>query len=70
MSALSHSIARENVIFQKNQLKESLVHRLNRWYTNYRTRRQLARLPDAMLKDIGVSRSDAEQEASKVFWKD
>ncbi|WP_150913592.1 DUF1127 domain-containing protein [Marinobacter halotolerans] len=47
-----------------------MIQRLNRWYINYRTRRQLARLPDAMLKDIGVSRIDAEQEASKAFWKD
>lgn len=70
MSALTQSIAHRNVVPGKNNVKESLIHRLNRWYINYRTRRQLARLPDAMLKDIGVSRSDAEQEADKVFWKD
>ncbi|MBZ2167374.1 DUF1127 domain-containing protein [Marinobacter sp. F4216] len=37
---------------------------------NWRTRTQLARLPDHMLKDIGVSRADAEREAQKPFWKE
>lgn len=42
---------------------------LSGWYTNWRTRRQLARLPDFMLKDIGVSQTEAEQESQKPFWK-
>jgi len=70
MSALSICTPQENVGPRRNNSKESMIQRLNRWYINYRTRRQLARLPDAMLKDIGVSRIDAEQEASKAFWKD
>jgi len=33
-----------------------------------RTRRHLAQLPDHILKDIGISRADAEAEAGKPFW--
>ncbi|WP_432452276.1 MULTISPECIES: DUF1127 domain-containing protein [unclassified Agarivorans] len=32
-------------------------------------RRQLASLPDYLLRDIGVSRRQANIEASKSFWK-
>lgn len=34
----------------------------------YRQRRHLARLDDAALNDIGVSRDEAEREASRPFW--
>lgn len=33
-----------------------------------RSRRALARLDAALLKDIGVSFAEAEQEANKPFW--
>jgi uncharacterized protein YjiS (DUF1127 family) len=32
------------------------------------TRRELARMDDRMLKDIGVSRADAEREATRAPW--
>jgi uncharacterized protein YjiS (DUF1127 family) len=35
-----------------------------------RQRRELLSLSDAMMKDIGISRSDAEREAGKAFWRD
>jgi len=34
------------------------------------SRRQLAGMPDHLLKDIGISRSEAEQEAAKPFWRE
>ncbi|TDQ86396.1 uncharacterized protein YjiS (DUF1127 family) [Dongia mobilis] len=34
-----------------------------------RQRRQLAGLSDALLKDIGISRADAEREATQPFWR-
>lgn len=39
------------------------------WNERARQRRQLARLDDRLLGDIGLSRVDAEQEARKPFWR-
>ncbi|RCX32350.1 DUF1127 domain-containing protein [Thioalbus denitrificans] len=39
------------------------------WNQRARQRRQLARLDDYLLRDIGLSRVDAEQEARKPFWR-
>ncbi|MFC0267200.1 DUF1127 domain-containing protein [Kushneria aurantia] len=39
--------------------------RWQRWHS----RRQLARLSDAQLWDIGVSREEALEEARKPFWR-
>lgn len=39
----------------------------------YRRQRQricLARLDDRMLRDMGISRIDAERESAKPFWRD
>lgn len=50
------------------RLRALLLH-----YRKYRAiarqRKQLAQLPDYLLKDIGVSRADALHEANKPFWK-
>ncbi|WP_261841447.1 DUF1127 domain-containing protein [Aliamphritea ceti] len=42
--------------------------RLKLWLHNWRTRRQLAQLDSAALKDLGLSRADALNEADKPFW--
>lgn len=39
------------------------------WWHRHRTRRQLAEMEARMLKDIGVSRMDAREEARKWFWQ-
>jgi uncharacterized protein YjiS (DUF1127 family) len=39
------------------------------WRLRAETRRQLAVLPDYMLRDIGLTRMDVEHEAAKPFWK-
>jgi uncharacterized protein YjiS (DUF1127 family) len=39
------------------------------WNERARQRRQLARLDDRLLGDLGLSRVDAEQEARKPFWR-
>jgi uncharacterized protein YjiS (DUF1127 family) len=39
------------------------------WYYRWRQRQALMRLDDHLLKDIGVSRADADLEGSKPFWK-
>ncbi len=47
----------------------ALVDILLEWHERARQRRQLLSLSDHMLKDIGISRADAEGEASKPFWQ-
>ena len=42
---------------------------LGSWRKGARRRRELLRLPDAMLEDIGISRRDAWREARKPFWR-
>lgn len=38
------------------------------WHWRARSRGQLARLDDRMLRDMGIRREDARAEASKPFW--
>ena len=45
-----------------------VVSRLLDWHGLARQRRALAALDDHMLKDIGLSRADARQEADRPFW--
>jgi uncharacterized protein YjiS (DUF1127 family) len=39
------------------------------WLERTRQRRHLSQFNDHMLKDIGLSRSEAESEISKPFWR-
>ena len=39
------------------------------WQDRAKQRRQLMEFDDALLKDIGISRADAEREANKPFWR-
>lgn len=40
------------------------------WHARARQRRQLAGLTLSELKDIGISRADALNEAEKPFWQE
>lgn len=40
-----------------------------RWIERARQRQVLATLDDHMLRDIGVTRTDAERECRKPFWR-
>lgn len=40
------------------------------WQERARERRALGTLSDHMLKDLGLSRSDAGRESAKRFWKE
>jgi uncharacterized protein YjiS (DUF1127 family) len=42
---------------------------LSVWQKRSASRRQLARLDDHLLRDIGLTRADAEQEIMKSFWQ-
>lgn len=48
----------------------SIVTRVKRWNQLSSQRAQLAQMSDQMLSDIGISRADALQEASRHFWDD
>ncbi|WP_205505165.1 DUF1127 domain-containing protein [Pseudomonas viridiflava] len=52
------------------RLLKSVKKHASRWYELHRQRRQLAALSDAALKDLGLSRADAYQEAEQHFWND
>lgn len=44
--------------------------RVKHWEEVSAQRRQLKDISDQLLKDIGLSRVDAEREASRPFWDD
>jgi len=42
---------------------------LTEWRHRSRTRGELAKLDERMLRDIGITRVDAWREANKPFWR-
>ena len=46
-----------------------LADMLQLWLARYRGRRKLDALSDHVLKDMGISRPDADREAMKRFWR-
>lgn len=42
---------------------------LREWVRRWRQRRRLEDLDDRMLRDVGVTRADAEREARRPFWQ-
>jgi uncharacterized protein YjiS (DUF1127 family) len=46
----------------------NLLHSLHRWSAIYRQRQALARLDEAALRDIGLTRAEAMAEASRPIW--
>jgi uncharacterized protein YjiS (DUF1127 family) len=50
-------------------LVQRLVSEVREWRHRARSRRELARLDERMLKDIGVSRVEVEFEVRKPFWR-
>ncbi len=53
----------------KSNAKPSFVKMVTLWAFRIRTRRNLATLPDYILKDIGLSAQEAQQEAQRPFWQ-
>lgn len=45
-----------------------VANRIALWHERSRQRRALMKLDDRMLRDIGIARSEAENEARKPFW--
>ena len=46
-----------------------LAELLTVWESRARERRYLSEMPDRMLRDLGISRSDARRESEKPFWR-
>jgi uncharacterized protein YjiS (DUF1127 family) len=49
---------------------KGIVATLNAWHARWRARRSLNRMPDHLLRDIGLSRDEARRETVKPFWRD
>lgn len=47
-----------------------LSRRLALWLRRLRDRAELAQFDERSLQDIGLTRAEAEYEASKPFWRD
>ncbi len=65
MSTISHvrTIHRHRVL-RWSRVKQNLAE----WHRRARSRNELMGLSDRCLRDIGISRSAADFEASKPFW--
>ena len=50
-------------------LAETLAHEIRRWRDRAETRRALRDLDAHLLKDVGLTRAQALNEAAKPFWK-
>ena len=46
-----------------------LVRLAGEWYRRMESRRQLAELDSRLLRDVGLSREAAREEARKPFWQ-
>jgi uncharacterized protein YjiS (DUF1127 family) len=58
---------REATNFGPRLLRALLV--VEGWLDRHHQRQSLLELDDHMLRDIGISRNDAEAEAKKPFWQ-
>lgn len=59
-----------NALWGRSKLVlEAVFGRAALWQMRSRTRTHLSSLSDPMLKDIGLSRSNANREARKWFWE-
>jgi uncharacterized protein YjiS (DUF1127 family) len=51
-------------------LIERMLAALGEWRRRIRARQELSELDDYLLRDIGLSRSQASFESGKFFWQD
>lgn len=69
MATLLHSadVGRSSLSFA--QVADLTVNLFSLWRQRVVTRRELGRLDERMLQDIGFNRLDADHEMSKPFWR-
>jgi len=66
-------IVRPNAGMRVSKLGETvrrMVALIQLWRQRLRARRELMARSDRELRDIGITRSDAHQEADKPFWRE
>jgi uncharacterized protein YjiS (DUF1127 family) len=54
---------------RRSRWPERIVGALALWSARAAQRRSLAELPDALLRDVGLTRGQAGAEAAKPFWR-
>ena len=72
LSASLESICTESVDSSSHWIRvcfDRLLRLLQKYYSTAKQRHALSQLSDDQLKDIGITRVDALQEAGKPFWK-
>jgi uncharacterized protein YjiS (DUF1127 family) len=68
MTTMTLDYARPSRMAWRN-LARRAIPLLGIWYQRARQRRQLVRIDDRQLRDIGLSRGVARREANKAFWQ-
>jgi len=66
-------ILRPNAIMRVSKLDETIrriVALIQLWRQRSRARRELLARSERELRDIGITRCDAHQEAKKPFWRE
>lgn len=58
----------ESILAFVSQISPQLAKRFRAYGSISRERVALARLTDAALDDIGITRSEAEKEVNRLFW--
>lgn len=67
--AIVHSAAGSQLHFTAiRNAAMAVARQLRRWWQLTQQRHRLAQLDERALKDIGISRAEAEQEAQRPFW--
>ena len=64
-----YSVRRRNGAHALSDAGNHVVATLREWRRRNRERAELAALEDKMLKDIGLTRADAEFLSNKPFWR-
>jgi uncharacterized protein YjiS (DUF1127 family) len=65
-----YSARRYNAVQALSDAGNHVLATLGEWRRRNREREELAALDDRMLKDIGLTRADAEFLSNKPFWRE
>jgi uncharacterized protein YjiS (DUF1127 family) len=66
---VSQALARMSIARGESGPAAGLGDKVKRWWQRQVGRRELARLDEQGLRDLGITRDDAQREAKKPFWR-